>query len=158
LQISLDNVPVVSSVQQYSEVMETNDERRPARVSRANMGLSWHPRPCTANQHSVRPFFATASRFPWSSSSFRPIFLGANNKACQDLGSENEASWKFTVRDQYFSRFSLVENCSVSECSNGVRPMRISKKVIPSAHTSDLRVSCGKPRARSGDKYCASTR
>lgn len=31
--------------------------------------------------------------------------------------------------------------------------MRISKKVIPRDQRSDLRVSCWRPRARSGDKY-----
>ena len=46
-----------------------------------------------------------------------------------------------TVRAQYFSKSSLVENCSPSTYSNGVRPMRISKNVIPSDQTSDLRVS-----------------
>ena len=59
-----------------------------------------------------------------------------------------------TVRFQYISRSSLVVNCSPSECSNGVRPIRISKKVTPSDQTSDLRVSWGMPRARSGDRYC----
>lgn len=59
-----------------------------------------------------------------------------------------------TVRCQYFSRSSLVENCSPSEYSNGVRPTRISKKVTPSDQTSDLRVSWGRPRARSGERYC----
>jgi hypothetical protein len=46
-----------------------------------------------------------------------------------------------TVRVQYFSKSSLVENCSPSTYSNGVRPMRISKKVIPRDQTSDFRVS-----------------
>ena len=58
-----------------------------------------------------------------------------------------------TVRPQYFSRSSLVVNCSPSAFSKGVRPMRISKNVTPSDQTSDLRVSCGNPRARSGDRY-----
>lgn len=58
-----------------------------------------------------------------------------------------------TVRFQYFSRSSLVENCSPSEYSKGVLPIRISKNVIPSDQTSDLRVSCGRPRARSGERY-----
>lgn len=60
---------------------------------------------------------------------------------------------KLTVRVQYFSRSSLVENCSPSTYSNGVRPMRISKNVIPSDQTSDLRVSWWWPRARSGERY-----
>ena len=60
---------------------------------------------------------------------------------------------RLTVRVQYFSRSSLVENCSPSTYSNGVRPMRISKNVIPSDQTSDLRVSWWWPRARSGERY-----
>ena len=59
-----------------------------------------------------------------------------------------------TVRDQYFSKSSFEANCSVSEFSKGVRPIRISKNVIPSDHTSDLRVSWGSPRALSGERYC----
>lgn len=58
-----------------------------------------------------------------------------------------------TVRFQYFSKSSFVENCSPSEYSKGVLPMRISKNVIPNDHTSDLRVSCGRPRALSGERY-----
>lgn len=58
-----------------------------------------------------------------------------------------------TVRDQYFSRSSLELNCSPSWCSKGVLPTRISKKVTPRDHTSDLRVSWGTPRARSGERY-----
>ena len=58
------------------------------------------------------------------------------------------------MRAQYRSSSSVVENCSVSEFSKGVRPERISKKVTPSDQTSDLRVSWGSPRARSGERYC----
>jgi len=36
--------------------------------------------------------------------------------------------------------------------------MRISKKVTPSDQTSDLRVSCDRPRARSGERYLNSRR
>ena len=59
------------------------------------------------------------------------------------------------VRCQYRSRSSLVESYSPSECSNGVRPMRISKNLTPSDQTrmSDLRVSWGRSRARSGERY-----
>lgn len=45
------------------------------------------------------------------------------------------------VRCQYFSKSSLVESWSPSEFSNGVRPIRISKKVIPRDQISDFRVS-----------------
>ena len=48
---------------------------------------------------------------------------------------------ELTVRAQYFSKSSFVENCSPSTYSNGVRPIRTSKNVIPSDQTSDLRVS-----------------
>ena len=58
-----------------------------------------------------------------------------------------------SVRAQYFSRSPLVANCSPLGCSKGVRPIRISKKVTPRDQTSDLRVSCGRPRARSGERY-----
>ena len=58
-----------------------------------------------------------------------------------------------TVRAQYFSKSSLVKNCSSSTYSKGVQPMRISKNVIPSDQTSDLRVLWWWPRARSGERY-----
>ena len=48
---------------------------------------------------------------------------------------------ELTVRAQYFSKSSFVENCSPSTYSNGVRPIKTSKNVIPSDQTSDLRVS-----------------
>lgn len=57
------------------------------------------------------------------------------------------------VRSQYRSRSSLLENSSPSSSSNGVRPTMISKNVTPRDHTSDLRVSCLWPRARSGERY-----
>ena len=59
------------------------------------------------------------------------------------------------VRAQYFSKSAFVENCSPSECSNGVRPIKISKNVTPRDQTSDLRVSWGSPLARSGERYYA---
>jgi hypothetical protein len=68
----------------------------------------------------------------------------------QERGTER---LRLTVRDQYLSRSSFVVNVSPS-CSKGVRPIKISKKVTPSDQTSALRVSCDRPLARSGARYC----